>query len=866
MWIFKKKIKQRRLEVRRSAPAAAPWYSRWFEKPGSVTALCFAVAFLIIASALAILPIDQFRYRRGQYISHDINSRVNFRILKKNLDTTIREVQEQQPYFFDLNTAHLDSIISGIKQLPAQLAQAKTIEKADPKLLAELNISLPGDQLKKDNPELAAKELEHAQKVFKAWVKLAPDSYRANLLNRLAGMRNDLTKPKYIISGKAENQFRPSASRPIRIKLIIDGKPYEPEIQTVIANDSPDIENRLKDAVTGFDEILQPSLIFLLKNQIKQQPIYLYNDSMTQKNRAKIAARYRKNPPDNLFMQYKKNDNLVKKSLARSLYGGPLGLSDAEYKLLKEEHEHYIRHLNSPSDYSPAELAELDYPQLGYYWRHLIQLFTKALILALLVTLMCIYIVRYQPRLIGDTRKLFALFLLLALTLVTAKITDYTLQLNPYIVLFPTCIACIILTVAYDQRFALAFSTMLGFIIILQCQAGINLLVALLTVVVTCSLQIREIRTRSRLVIISVLSAAAVFMMIWLLGITSEIPWRFIIRNALWGAGATLLAGLVVQSLLPVIETLFGVATGSTLLEWCDASKPLLRRLAMDSPGTYNHSLQLGTMCEAAAEAINARGLLARVGAYYHDIGKINKPHYFTENQTGKNKHEKLSPAMSLLIILNHVKDGKELADEYNLPDQLREFIVSHHGTTLVKYFYHTAKEQALAEGQEPPDQLQFRYPGPKPHSKEAAILMLADAAESSVRAMSEPTPTRIRTQVHEVVTARLEDGQLDDCEMTLQDVHTVEESLVKSLCGMYHGRIAYPKDNKDSKETAPADKPASKQPASKTDDEKSQQSDSKTAEPPEKSASISSDSDTEKPAQTPEVSAEETESKNQQD
>ena len=810
MWIFKKKINQRRLEVRRSAPAVPPWYSRWFEKPGSVTALSFAAAFLIIACMLNILPIDQFHYRRGQYIPHDINSRVTFRVLKKNLNVAIKEAQNKEPYVFEKNTPHLNSIISWIKQFPARLTQAKSVEQADPKLLAEIGITLPDDKLKAENPKLAESQLENARKVFAAWKKMAPASYANSLKTKLTYLKNNLVRAPFIVAGKEENNLRPSPSHPIHIKLIGEHEPITLKDQSLVANDSPNIDTRLADALTGFSDILQPGIITYLRNQIKRQPIYLYNSIETQKLRTSLAKRYRKNPPPELFKEYKKNDNLVKKSTAKSLYGEPLGLSDAGYNRLKQEHEHYIRHLNSPESYSEAELAELDYPKLGYFWRHMIELTSRAFVLGLIVALMCIYVVRYQPRLIGDTRKIFALFLLLTLTLTMVKITNYTLKLNPYIAIFPIAIACIILTITYDQRFSLAFSTMLAFMVSLQSQSDTMLLIALLTSVVTNSLQIREIRTRSRLVMISLLSAGAVFVMIWLLGVTNEIPWRFTVRNALWGAGATLLAGLVVQSLLPAIEILFGIATGSTLLEWCDASKPLLRRLAMESPGTYNHSLQLGTMCEAAAEAIGARGLLARVGAYYHDIGKINKPHYFTENQTGKNKHEKLSPAMSLLIILNHVKDGLEMANQYNLPDQLREFIVSHHGTTLVKYFYHTAKEQALAEGQEPPDELQFRYPGPKPHSKEAAILMLADAAESSVRSMTEPTPTRIRTQVHEVVTARLEDGQLDNCEMTLQDVHTVEESLIKSLCGMYHGRIAYPKDTKDSapekKSSNPAD------------------------------------------------------------
>jgi len=320
------------------------------------------------------------------------------------------------------------------------------------------------------------------------------------------------------------------------------------------------------------------------------------------------------------------------------------------------------------------------------------------------------------------------------------------------------------------------------------------MLLVMLTGVAATGLQLNDIRTRSRLIEITAIVGAVVLATVGAFGIAAMVPWRFILADGLWAAGMALLAGLIVQGFLPAIERAFHIATSMTLLEWCDASKPLLKRLATEAPGTYNHCLQLGAMCESAADAIGARGLLARVGAYYHDIGKILKPTYFVENQGGSpSRHEKLSPAMSLLIIIGHVKDGLEMAREYGLPAVLHEFIATHHGTTLVQYFYQAAAEKSRNEDQRAPDEVEFRYPGPKPQTRESAILMLADAAESSVRAMNEPTPGRIENQVHTMVSRRLMDGQLDECDMTLREVHLVESSLVKSLCGIYHARIAYP-------------------------------------------------------------------------
>jgi len=310
---------------------------------------------------------------------------------------------------------------------------------------------------------------------------------------------------------------------------------------------------------------------------------------------------------------------------------------------------------------------------------------------------------------------------------------------------------------------------------------------------------LQEIRTRSKVIEVGALASLAAFIAtaVTLLAQGRPINGQ-LVMDCGWAAGGVMAAGFIIQGILPIIENVFQIATAMTLLEWCDADKRLLKRLAMEAPGTFNHSLLLGTLSEAAAEAVGANGLLARVGAYYHDIGKINKPEYFVENQFGSpSKHAKLSPAMSLLIITGHVKDGIEMAKEYGLPQVLHHFIASHHGTTLVQYFYHAATEQQKAAGMDrPPDKSEFRYAGPKPQTKEAAILMLADATESAVRAMSEPTPARIEAQASAILAQRLADGQLDECDLTLRDAHTIEQSLVKSLCGIYHGRIAYPKSD----------------------------------------------------------------------
>jgi putative nucleotidyltransferase with HDIG domain len=263
------------------------------------------------------------------------------------------------------------------------------------------------------------------------------------------------------------------------------------------------------------------------------------------------------------------------------------------------------------------------------------------------------------------------------------------------------------------------------------------------------------------------------------------------VRVGLWA----IVAGFLMTGLLPFVENLFGVLTDISLLELGDVAHPLLQELVRRAPGTYNHSINVASIAEAAAESIGARGLLVRVGAYFHDIGKMLKPGYFVENQgQDANRHESLVPAMSTLIIIAHIKDGADLARQHHVPQPIIDFIQQHHGTTLVEYFYRRANEQCENNPYaQSVDESAFRYPGPKPQTKEAGVLMVADAVESASRALAGPTPARIESLVHDIVMKRLLDGQFNDCGLTLQEVHTIEESLVKSLTAVYHGRIKYP-------------------------------------------------------------------------
>ncbi|MDD9303772.1 MAG: HDIG domain-containing protein [Desulfobacter sp.] len=256
-------------------------------------------------------------------------------------------------------------------------------------------------------------------------------------------------------------------------------------------------------------------------------------------------------------------------------------------------------------------------------------------------------------------------------------------------------------------------------------------------------------------------------------------------------------AAILTVGFSPLIEVLFNYTTAAKLLEFSNLDQPLIKKLMIEAPGTYNHSVIVATLSEAAASAINADSLKAKVMAYYHDIGKLDKTMYFIENQAdGKNRHDKLSPSMSALILIQHVKKGVEMAKKYKLGNEIIEGIIQHHGTSLIKYFYN----KSLNSGNENVKKEDFRYPGPKPQTREAGIVMLADVVEAAVRALERPTPARIQGRVKELINDIFADGQLEECEMTLKDLHQIAKSFNNILTSIYHSRIEYTDKSQDKK------------------------------------------------------------------
>ncbi|MGB9813262.1 MAG: HD family phosphohydrolase [Thermovenabulum sp.] len=278
------------------------------------------------------------------------------------------------------------------------------------------------------------------------------------------------------------------------------------------------------------------------------------------------------------------------------------------------------------------------------------------------------------------------------------------------------------------------------------------------------------------------------------LGLLDHLPWIEITKDIFWGMLNGILSSILTVGTLPFFENAFGVTTSVRLLELSNPNQPLLRRLLVEAPGTYHHSIIVGNLSEAAAESVGGDSLLARVGATYHDIGKLKRPYFFIENQFAQeNPHDKLNPTLSALIIVSHIKDGLEIARQYKLPPVIMDFIAQHHGTSLMSYFYNKALNQ-----EKNAEEASFRYDGPRPQTKEIAIVMLADSVEAAVRSMNKPTPGKIEGLIRQIIKEKLADGQLDESNLTLKDLDKIANAFSKVLTGIFHNRIEYPEKVKE--------------------------------------------------------------------
>jgi putative nucleotidyltransferase with HDIG domain len=358
--------------------------------------------------------------------------------------------------------------------------------------------------------------------------------------------------------------------------------------------------------------------------------------------------------------------------------------------------------------------------------------------------------------------------------------------------LLPVAFVPLAVAVLWDGRMALILALILGALTAVQppftsMQAWVPALVG----GSAAALSVRAVRRRAQVwLFISIITAAYVGAII-ALGLVLGRGASGVIASLMFAVVNATVASILVMGFLPVFEWFTGITTDQTLLEWADPNRPLLKRLSLEAPGTYSHTINVANLSEAAANAIGANGLLSRVGVYYHDIGKVLKPQFFIENQLpGRNPHDRLKPSKSAAIVKEHVVEGLRLAREAKVPEAVAAFIPEHHGSQLIGFFYEKAQEEA---GDQKIPMVDFTYPGPRPQSKETAIALLADSVESATRALQDPTPERVRELIDTLVDARIQNGQLDESPLTLRDIRTIKGQFGKIIAGMYHQRIDYP-------------------------------------------------------------------------
>lgn len=394
-----------------------------------------------------------------------------------------------------------------------------------------------------------------------------------------------------------------------------------------------------------------------------------------------------------------------------------------------------------------------------------------------------------RPNIYANFRWLLLLATLTAVYFVAAIVIANNELLRPE--WLPIAFVALPVAVLWDTRISLLLVLVLGTITgTLEPFASYSVVLVVMVAGAAAAMSVRAIRRRSETWVSIAIITGAASVVALAQGLAGGVPLGEVARASAVIAGNATASALLAVGFLWVFELFTGITTDQTLLEWADPSRPLLRRLSMEAPGTYAHTLNVANLAEAGATAIGANGLLCRVGVLYHDVGKMLKPHYFVENQPdARNPHDKLKPETSAAIVREHVTEGVRLAREEKVPEVVTRFILEHHGTQKIGFFYEKARE----ESEEELDPVRFHYPGPKPQTKETAIVMLADSCESATRAMQEPTPERVRELIDTVVAGKVADGQLDEAPLTLREVARVKDQFVKILAGVVHRRIEYP-------------------------------------------------------------------------
>lgn len=436
--------------------------------------------------------------------------------------------------------------------------------------------------------------------------------------------------------------------------------------------------------------------------------------------------------------------------------------------------------------------------ELASWWQLFLEYIGKFIIIGVVLSFFFTFLLLYRKDTFLNIRLVLLISILFASTIALAYLFYVQLNFSEYLI--PVVVTAITLTILFDARIGFMGTTTIVLLIGLMIGNNIDFIVVMLFISSIAMYNVRQLRTRSQLFKTIFILFGASILAISAIGLFRSEIWGAMRIDLMYLFIVSVLAPIIAYGLIGLFEIGFGVTTDLTLLELLDFNTPLLKRLQQEANGTFNHSVVVGNLAEGCADAIGAHALLCRVGAYYHDIGKLKNPEYFIENQfAGESKHDKVTWTMSAKVIRNHVKEGLRLANEYGLPKAVQDFIATHHGSTRVEYFY----RQALAEAKDPSeiDENAFRYSGPKPRTKETGILMICESIEAAVRSIKEPDIVKIEDMIDRITKKKLDDGQLDKCPLTLDELRRIKGTvngntgMLPILRGIFHIRIEYPEE-----------------------------------------------------------------------
>lgn len=756
----------------------------------------WGIRFLIGAiAAVALLIIcktwePRFAFRSGTIPTRDVIARVDFEV-ENEFETKALRLQKirEVPVYYRNRMAPLQQLRAQLKNRLFVILDSpsmKEMNEEERKAFEEFA------KLEQVTPESATTDQPSAQQQFEALTAVLRGDPELEKLDTAFKL---LTKDEFQngLLQTPKHEPEQGSQRFIRVYTNDPADAIEVTVESVqIALMQPKIDKMLAEEFRAlFDgqvkanqhQLAARMISGWIDSRLPEYETLTYDVETSERSRAKIAASV--------------------PAVMKKFYAGQSQLADA----------------GEPLDENELQLLQQEHKQWDTFRGaidRIARLSAYAGMIAALYLLCGSYIIFVDDRsLVFDRVKLSKLLLLFVCTI---GISYWVASGKYRSELAPLIVASIITAIVYGRDLSLLLMSAACISVTLFLNEDLSHLVMLAAAVTTATLLTGRVRSRSHLLFVGSVSAAVTMLTVVGVGIVTgetmtapkgtEIGVQqlaptattfidalvVLIQEGLWAGAFIVFWAAVLTPILPMIEKLFGVQTDLSLLSLTDASHPLLRRLAQRAPGTYNHSINVASIAEAAADSIGANGLLVRVGAYFHDIGKMFKPEYFIENQSGINQHEKLQPAMSTLVIIAHVKDGADLARNHHLPQSIIDLILQHHGTTLVEYFFNEAAKRSEGNPNEKKvSDKDFRYPGPKPQTLEAAVMMLADTVESASRTLVDPTPARIQSLVDQIANKKMSDGQFDECGLTFRQLSLVRESLVKSLTAIYHARVKYP-------------------------------------------------------------------------